>query len=135
MRKIFINTDGGSRGNPGPAALGVVLSDESGKVLLAFGEYLGKTTNNVAEYTALLRALEEAQKIDAQQIVVRMDSELVVKQMKGLYKIKHPNLIPIAQKIKTLLGAFRSVEFKHVYRADNKAADAEVNKVLDAEGA
>jgi ribonuclease HI len=129
--KVTINTDGGSRGNPGPAALGVVIFAEDGSVLKAFGEYLGETTNNIAEYTALQRALEEAKKLGAEEVGIKMDSELVVRQMNGIYKIKHPNLIPIAQKIKTLQGEFKKVTFTHVRREYNSLADAEVNKVLD----
>ncbi len=132
MKYLIINTDGGARGNPGPAALGVVIATQEGEVLQAFGEYLGSTTNNVAEYTALVRALEVAKKLEGTHLDIRMDSELIIKQMQGVYKIKQPHLVILANQVKVLLKSFTRVSFKHVRREYNKAADAMVNQALDA---
>lgn len=128
---MVVYTDGGSRGNPGPSALGVVIKDGE-QLVKTFGEFLGVQTNNYAEYTALIRALEESIELGAEEVTVRMDSELVVKQMKGLYKIKHPNIIPLAERVVLLLSKFKRYSFEHVRRELNKEADAEVNKALDA---
>lgn len=132
MKKVIIQTDGGARGNPGPAALGVVIKAEDGTVLSSFGEYLGHQTNNFAEYSALVRALEEAGKLGATHLDIRMDSELIVRQMNGQYKIKQPVLQELAGQALRLKKQFTAVEFTHVPRAMNTEADAEVNKVLDS---
>lgn len=128
--KIF--TDGGSRGNPGPSASGFVVMDMEDNILVERGEYLGVTTNNVAEYTALRLALEEAHKAGARQVHAYLDSLLVVNQMKGIFKIKNRDLWPIHDSIKKLAAQFDKVEFSHVPREFNKLADAEVNKALDS---
>jgi ribonuclease HI len=119
--KATMFADGGSRGNPGPAASGAVLFDESGAVLREIGTYLGVATNNVAEWTGLLTGLS-----------VRLDSELVVKQISGAYRVKHEGLIPLHAKAKLLLCKFARVDVQHVRRKENAAADALVNQVLDA---
>jgi len=124
-------TDGGSRGNPGPAASGVVIQTPHGEVLESFGEYLGKQTNNVAEYTAILLALRHAKALGAETVEMRMDSELAVKQLKGEYKVKNPGLAVIYMRIHNEMVGFKKVTFHHVRREFNKAADAEVNKCLD----
>lgn len=129
--------DGGSRGNPGPAGSGAIVRDHNGKTVLTVSEFLGTTTNNVAEYTAVLRGLEKliAHLGDASlsaSVSVRMDSMLVVKQMNGEYKIKHPNLIPLARAVSQAAGRFQSVSFEHVYREQNKDADALANAAMDA---
>ncbi len=123
--------DGGSRGNPGPAASGAVLYAEDGSQLAEVGEYLGVATNNVAEWRALVAGLAKARELAADAIVIRMDSELVVRQVTGVYKVKHADLIPLASQAKALLRGFASVDIGHVPRAQNKAADAVVNRVLD----
>lgn len=131
---IIINTDGGARGNPGPAALGFVIR-KGGETVAAKGEYLGDSlTNNWAEYQALIRALEEALKLgfDGERLEVRMDSELIVKQMKGEYKVKHPDLKPLNARVRELAERFGDVQFVHVRRAENKDADRLVNEALDA---
>lgn len=131
---IVINTDGGARGNPGPAALGFVIRKD-GEVVAARGEFLGDSlTNNWAEYQALIRALEEALLLgfDGEAVEVRMDSELIVKQMKGEYKVKHPDLKPLNTRVRELVERFGDVQFVHVRRAENKDADALVNEALDA---
>ncbi|GAC1542553.1 MAG: hypothetical protein NVS2B17_21250 [Candidatus Velthaea sp.] len=130
--KITIFADGGSRGNPGPAASGAVLTDETGEVLREIGTFLGVATNNVAEWTGLLTGLEAALELGATDITVRMDSELVVKQLSGAYRVKHPNLIPLHAKAKTLLRKFARTDIAHVPRKANVAADAVVNQTLDA---
>ncbi|GAC1591424.1 MAG: hypothetical protein NVS3B28_19220 [Candidatus Velthaea sp.] len=130
--KITIFADGGSRGNPGPAASGAVLTDETGEVLREIGTFLGVATNNVAEWTGLLTGLEAALELGATDITVRMDSELVVKQLSGAYRVKHPNLIPLHAKAKTLLRKFARTDIAHVPRKANAAADAVVNQTLDA---
>jgi ribonuclease HI len=128
--KIF--TDGGSRGNPGPSASGFVILDMEDNLLVERGEYLGVTTNNVAEYTALKHALEECRAIGVRQVHAYLDSLLVVNQMNGIFKIKNRDLWPIHDAIKKLAANFDKVEFSHVPREFNKLADAEVNKALDA---
>lgn len=131
--KLTIFADGGSRGNPGPAAAGAVVTDESGTVVREFGTFLGVTTNNVAEWTGLISGLEAALELGADQIVIRLDSELVIKQITGVYRVKHPNMIPLHAKAKALLKKFAQVDIKHVPRRQNAAADAVVNAVLDAQ--
>lgn len=131
--KLILFTDGGSRGNPGPSATGVVLKDVSGGIVSAYGEYLGIQTNNVAEYSALLSGLTKARALGADEVDFILDSELIVKQMNGQYKVRHPNLQPLFVKIFNLRQQFKKVTFKHILRGGNKEADAEVNKTLDAE--
>ena len=124
--------DGGSRGNPGPAASGAVLFDEAGAVLREVGTFLGVATNNVAEWTGLLTGLEAALELGVDDLAVRLDSELVVKQISGAYRVKNEGLIPLHAKAKVLLRKFAHVDVKHVPRKQNAAADALVNQVLDA---
>lgn len=131
MKKLIINTDGGARGNPGPAGLGFVIRDEFGAVLYQAGEYLGQQTNNFAEYSALIRALEEAVQLGGTHLDIRMDSELIVKQMKGLYKIKEPTLQELARKVFKLQNHFQQIIFIHIRRELNKDADALVNQAID----
>jgi ribonuclease HI len=130
--KATLFADGGSRGNPGPAASGAVLFDESGAVLREVGTYLGVATNNVAEWTGLLTGLEAALELGVDDIAVRLDSELVVKQISGVYRVKNEGLIPLHAKAKVLLRKFAHVDVQHVRRKLNAAADAVVNQVLDA---
>lgn len=136
LMHFTIFADGGSRGNPGPAGSGAIIRDESGTPIATVSEFLGTTTNNVAEYTAVLRALEllvRSLGASAQEanVAVSMDSELVVKQMRGEYKIKHPNLKPLAQRVLALVGQFNSVTFSHVRRELNKDADRLANEAMD----
>jgi ribonuclease HI len=130
--KATMFADGGSRGNPGPAASGAVLFDEHGEVLREVGTYLGVATNNVAEWTGLVTGLEAALELGVDDLAVRLDSELVVKQISGAYRVKHEGLIPLHAKAKALLRKFARVEVQHVRRKENAAADALVNQVLDA---
>ena len=129
--KLIIHTDGGSRHNPGPAGIGAVLSDAQGKKVKEVSEYVGKATNNQAEYTALVRALEEAQKLSAKEVQIVMDSELIVKQLKQEYKVKNKDLAPLFVKVWNLLNKFDKWSVKHVKRDKNKRADELVNKALD----
>lgn len=134
--RFTIYGDGGSRGNPGPAGSGAIIRNEAGETVGTVSEFLGITTNNVAEYTAVLRALELLSSIledkakDA-EVHVRMDSMLVIRQMKGEWKIKHPNMKPLAASVAMLVPHFKSVTFEHVYREDNKDADALANEAMD----
>jgi ribonuclease HI len=131
--KLTTFTDGGARGNPGPAAAGIVVKDENKTILAAYGEYLGHQTNNYAEYSALLSALKRAKELGADEVDCVLDSELVVKQMQGVYKVKEPTLQKLCVQAYNLAQQFKRVTYRHVMRADNKEADAEVNKILDAE--
>ncbi len=131
-KKLIAYTDGGSRGNPGPSASGYVIMDAAENILVEGGEYLGITTNNQAEYQAVRKALEECIKIGGREVDFFIDSQLVVKQMNGEYKIKNRDLWPIHEKIRELADSIDKVTFTHVYREDNKLADAKVNEVLDA---
>jgi len=129
--KLIINTDGGARGNPGPAGIGVVVADESGAMLGLHKKYIGKATNNSAEYQALILALTEVAKLDAADIIVNMDSQLVVRQMQGKYKIKDPGLKILAAEALKLIKNFRQVHFKYVPREQNRQADLLVNEAID----
>ena len=131
--KVKVFADGGSRGNPGPSASGYVVLDVEDKVLVEAGVYLGITTNNQAEYTALKLALEACRKLGAGEVQVYMDSMLVVNQMKGIFKIRNRELWPIHEAIKQLVQQFKHVSFQHVPREFNKLADTQVNKALDIE--
>ncbi len=124
-------TDGGSRGNPGPSASGFVLYDLNDRILFAGGEYVGITTNNQAEYRAVLLGLEQSKSMGARSVDVYMDSLLVVNKMKGIFKIRNRDLWPINDAIHTIIKDFKQVSFTHVPRELNKAADAEVNRILD----
>ena len=130
--RVTLYADGGARGNPGPAAGGAVLLGEDGRVLCERGEYLGTATNNVAEYTGLIVGLEEAKRLGTVTILdVRMDSLLVVQQMRGIWKIKHPGLRPLAIRAGALLAEFPQRTIEHVPRDLNHLADAVVNRILD----
>jgi len=125
--------DGGSRGNPGPAASGAVLFDPSGDLLEEIGAYLGVATNNVAEWTALVLGLEAALKRGIRRLAIRLDSELVVKQVLGEYRVKHVGLQPLHARARRLLRDFEEIEIRHVPRKENVLADALVNRLLDRE--
>ena len=134
MKKIKIFTDGGSRGNPGPAACAAVIKDEKNNLLLEQSRYLGKTTNNQAEYQGILLAMEEALKLNLnkEEINFYLDSELVVKQLKKEYKIKDLGLQKLFIKAWNLLQNFSKVTFIHIPREKNKEADLLVNQELDS---
>jgi ribonuclease HI len=130
--KATLYADGGSRGNPGPAASGAVLYGEDGEVLDEIGTFLGVTTNNVAEWNGLVDGLKAAVARGVDDLAVRLDSELVVRQLSGEYRVKHPGLIPLHAQARALLRKIAYVDVQHVRRHRNKAADALVNQVLDA---
>ncbi len=130
MKKIIVNTDGGARGNPGPAGIGVVFSDSEEKVISTYHKYIGEATNNVAEYKALVWALELAKNYEFDKIECRLDSELVVKQLNGEYKVKDQVLKELYSKVKELTF-FKPVSFSHVRREKNKLADKLVNQAID----
>jgi len=129
--KIVAHIDGGSRGNPGPAAAGFVLSDSKGTRLQSKAVVLGRATNNVAEYTGLIRAIEAAGKMGAEELTVWSDSELLVRQINGQYKVKSELIAPLFQQAIDLLGQFKSWNVHHVTREKNKEADRLVNQALD----
>ncbi|GAC1412625.1 MAG: hypothetical protein NVSMB57_08100 [Actinomycetota bacterium] len=131
VTEIIAYTDGGARGNPGPAGIGVHITSKSGRTIGEVSEAIGRATNNVAEYTAVIRALETAQEMGARRVLIRADSKLVVEQMKGVYKIKHPNIKPLAARAAALVRTFDQVTFEHVRREKNKKADALVNIAID----
>lgn len=132
MAPVVIYTDGGARGNPGPAALGVVIY-EGGEHIAELKRYLGEATNNVAEYEALIAGLEAAKErgLSTRAVEVRMDSELIVKQMRGEYKVKDANLKRLHARAKEALVGFSSAQFVHIPREENAEADALVNEALD----
>ena len=131
-KKVFLYTDGGSRGNPGPSATGIVIKNENGDVLANYGEYLGEQTNNYAEYMAAISALLKAKEIGAEEVELIVDSKLVCEQLNRNWKVKHPNIQPLFIKAWNAMQAFKRVTIKHTLREGNKEADAEVNKILDA---
>ena len=125
-------TDGGARGNPGPAAYGFVLETEDGTVLAAEGEAIGEATNNVAEYSGLIAGLRKAVELHVPDIEVVSDSELMVKQMRGEYKVKNEALRALSLEAARIARQLQSVEYRHVRRAHNELADKLVNEALDA---
>jgi ribonuclease H / adenosylcobalamin/alpha-ribazole phosphatase len=130
--KARLFTDGGARGNPGPAAYGYVLEAEGGAVLAAHGEAIGTATNNVAEYRALLAGLEKALELGVDELEVVSDSELLVKQMRGEYKVRKPTLRELSTQAAELADELRSVTYTAVRREHNELADQLVNEALDA---
>jgi len=131
MKKFIIYTDGGSRGNPGPAGIGAVVYDESKKVLAEVSEFLGVTTNNQAEYKAVIAALKKAKELGGEELDFYLDSELVVKQLRREYKVKHPELAPLFLEIYNLSLAFPKINYTHVRREYNKEADKLANLAMD----
>ena len=137
INKLIIYTDGGSRGNPGPAGIGVVISNSKGEIIKKYGETIGKKTNNEAEYQAVIFALKKIKalwgkkKAKQMEININSDSELVVKHLNHQYKIQEKNLQPLFLQIWNLMMDFKQVKFKAVSREKNKEADALVNQALD----
>ena len=128
---LVANIDGGARGNPGPAGYGVVLEDESGKRVESLSEYLGPQTNNFAEYSGLVAALEYGVKHGYDAIKIRSDSELLVKQIKGEYKVRSEALFDIYREAKELIRKYKSFQIRHVYREQNREADRLANLAMD----
>ena len=128
---MIINCDGAARGNPGPAGAGAIVVDESGAVLAEVAEGLGETTNNVAEYTAVIRGLEEAKRLGAREVLLRSDSQLLINQLTGRYRVKAPHLQPLHKRVRDLMRAFARVDLEHVPRERNAAADSLANLGVD----
>ena len=133
LNKAIIYTDGGSRGNPGPAAAGVVFTDESGRVVKEYSHYLGEVTNNQAEYEAVIFALQKAKQLKFKNIEIRVDSELIGRQLLGEWKIKDPDLQPLFVKTWNLRLDYEKVDIKIIPREQNKKADKLVNQELDSQ--
>jgi ribonuclease HI len=129
--KLVVNVDGGARGNPGPAAIGVVVSKPDGTVIDEVAERIGVATNNVAEYRAVLKGIERAQALGAGELELIGDSELVARQLTGAYKVKHPSMKPLHAQALAALGRFDSWRIRTVPRAQNARADELVNAALD----
>jgi ribonuclease HI len=132
VKHATLFADGGSRGNPGPSASGSVILADDGEALAEVGEFLGVATNNVAEWHALIVGLREALALGIEHLDVRLDSELVVRQLSGAYRVKHPVLIPLFTKARSLIRQFSRVDVQHIPRSENVLADAVVNQTLDA---
>lgn len=133
MTQAKLFTDGGSRGNPGKSAIAYVICDENDNIIEKAGDYIGVATNNQAEYQAVLAGINRLKELDVKTVEVYMDSELVVKQINGQYKVKNNDLLPWHSKIIALIEQFKDIKFIHVPRAVNHEADAEVNRILDAQ--
>ena len=137
MKRVRTYTDGGARGNPGPAGAGAVVlaldaDGKDGKVLAEVSKYLGETTNNQAEYTAIVLALQKARELGAEEVEMVMDSELAVRQLNGIYRVKNAELAKRFLEIVELKRHFKHVTFRHVRREFNKHADALVNQAIDS---
>lgn len=130
--EVTMFTDGGARGNPGPAAIGVVIKNHKGDVIQKTGKYIGESTNNDAEYKALLDGVTSLKEMGATKVKCYLDSELVVKQMNGLYKVKNQNIKTLWSKIKIIEKSFEEISYHHVKREKNMEADSIVNEVLDS---
>ncbi len=130
-KKLIIYTDGGARGNPGPAGIGAVIYDENNNLVREISEYIGETTNNQAEYRAVIAALEKACDLNAKELIFYLDSELVVKQLNGEYRVKNKDLAPLFVRIHNLKLNFSKVQFFHIPREKNKEADKLVNKAIN----
>jgi ribonuclease HI len=131
MDKVVVNVDGGARGNPGPAAIAAVVQDADGQVLQEKGEKIGRATNNVAEYRALLLGIEMARGLGASELELVGDSELIVRQVEGKYKVKDAALRELHTEVKRALELFESWSIRHVRREHNAEADRLVNEALD----
>lgn len=131
MKKFILYTDGAARGNPGPAGAGAFICTGDGHAVAEVAEYLGETTNNVAEYRALIAGLKKLIEMGAEEIEVRADSELMVRQIQGRYRVKHPNLKPLFEEAIALLKKIGRYSIKHVEREKNKEADRLANQAID----
>lgn len=129
-RTLVINADGASRGNPGPAAIGATIKDENGLLLASVSQRIGRTTNNQAEYRALIAALEKAISLEARRVDIRLDSELVVRQVEGRYKVKKATLRPLYLRVGELLGRLEGFTLTHIPREQNAEADRLANAAL-----
>ena len=131
MKKMILYIDGGSRGNPGPGGIGVVILDDKKKIIKEFYKYIDVVTNNIAEYTALIYGLQEALMLRADAVELNLDSELVVQQIKCEYRVKNANIKPLFEQSLHLIKGFKKFEIIHIRREDNKQADKLVNKAIN----
>lgn len=129
--RLIVHTDGASRGNPGPAGIGVAIFDSTGAVVEKLAKAIGRETNNRAEYFALVEGLEAALRLGADEVAVRSDSELMVKQLRGQYAVRNPGLLPLFEQAARLLRKFRKHTITHIPREQNRMADALANKAID----
>jgi ribonuclease HI len=129
---VIVSCDGASRGNPGPAGAGAQITDDEGVVLAEIAEGLGEVTNNVAEYTAVIRGLERARELGATDVVLRSDSQLLINQLTGRYRVRSPHLLPLHRRVRELAASFDSIGFEHVRRERNVEADRLANAGVDA---
>lgn len=132
--QITLEFDGGSRGNPGPAGVGVVLRASDGTPLVTLGRFIGRATNNSAEYRALILGLQKAKELGASKLEIRGDSELIIRQMKGEYRVKHPELRELYEQAQLLLHDFTQARFEHRLRHHNSLADKLANLAMDRRG-
>ncbi|MBA3764443.1 MAG: ribonuclease HI family protein [Actinobacteria bacterium] len=130
--RVIVACDGASRGNPGPAGAGAQIVDDQGSVLAEVAEGIGETTNNVAEYTAVIRGLERAHELGASDVLLRSDSQLLINQLTGAYRVKTPHLQPLHRRARQLAAGFAAIEFEHVRRERNTEADRLANQGVDA---
>jgi ribonuclease HI len=128
--RLIIYTDGASSGNPGPSAIGAVIQDGQGRVISRIFRRIGRATNNQAEYWAIITALEEAVRLGAREVDIKSDSELVVKQLKGRYRVKKATLRPLYQKVVQLIGSLEAFTITHIPREQNREADRLANRAL-----
>ncbi len=131
MKRVVIFTDGAAEPNPGPAAIGVTIKDKRGKLITLISQRIGRATNNQAEYRAIIAALEEAVRLGIKQVDIKMDSELVVKQISGEYRVKKATLKPLYQQVKQLLGLLEGFTITHIPRQQNTEADKLAHKALN----
>lgn len=129
--RIIIYTDGGARGNPGPAGLGVAVYDEAGRLIKKHKQFLGEKTNNEAEYEAVIAALKLAAELGADELEIRMDSELVARQLSGIYRAKNHRMQALVLQVRNLETKFKKVSFRHIPREQNVIADKLVNEAID----
>jgi ribonuclease HI len=132
VTRVIVHTDGAARGNPGPAGIGAQITSTDGEVLAEIADGLGETTNNVAEYTAAIRGLERAAELGATEVTLRTDSQLLVNQLTGVYRVKTQHLQPLHRRLRSLAAAFDRVTYEHVPRARNTEADRLANEGVDA---
>ena len=132
MSSLIVWCDGAARGNPGPAGAGVQITTADGEVVAEIAAGLGETTNNVAEYTAAIRGLERAGELGATDVLLRSDSQLLINQLTGRYRVKSPHLQPLYRRLRELVGAFERVRFEHVPRERNGEADRLANEGVDS---
>jgi len=130
IKKVVICSDGASRGNPGPAAIGATIKDEQGRLITSISQPVGRTTNNQAEYRAVIAALEQAISLGAKQVEMRSDSEWLVKQINGRYRVKAASIKPLYQRVKQLQGQLEAFTLTHIPRSENAEADSLANRAL-----